>query len=64
MNTQSDPVNFDQLLTVKQVAERFAVSVATIWRLAKSNDIPQPVKIGHSVRWRASDLQKRLSAQQ
>lgn len=64
MTEHSNPDTFDKLLTVKEVAERFAVSTATVWRLAKSSDIPQPIKIGHSVRWRASDLQKHLAAQQ
>lgn len=63
MTNHPNPNDFDQLLTVKQVAERFTVSVATVWRLAKANKIPQPVKIGHSVRWRSSDIQQHLEAQ-
>lgn len=48
----------DQLLTVKQVAQRAAISVASVWRLSKSGDLPQPVRIGRSVRWRSSELQE------
>lgn len=64
MTSQPTPTELDQLLTVKQVARRFAVSTATVWRLAKTHDIPQPIRIGRSVRWRASDLDNHLAAQQ
>lgn len=64
MIRQSHPQDFDQLLTVKQVADRAAISVASVWRLSKSGGLPKPVRIGRSVRWRASDLQQHLAAQQ
>ncbi|MEX3316659.1 MULTISPECIES: AlpA family transcriptional regulator [unclassified Sulfitobacter] len=60
MTSQPLPSDFDQLLTVKQVAQRTAISVPSVWRLSKSGDLPQPVRIGRSVRWRASDLQKHI----
>ena len=61
MNTTQPNANtFDQLLTVKQVAERAAISVASVWRLTKTGDLPQPVRIGRSVRWRESDLRKHI----
>lgn len=63
MTTQPNPTDFDQLLTVKQVAQRAAISVASVWRLSKSGDLPQPVRIGRSVRWRSSDLQNHLQVQ-
>ena len=58
--TTNQPNTFDQLLTVKQVAQRATISVATVCRLTKSGDLPQPVRIGRSVRWRESDLQKHI----
>ena len=64
MSRQPSPPDFDPLFTVQEVAKRFSVSVATVWRLSKSGDIPQPVRIGRSVRWRASDLNDHLDAQQ
>jgi excisionase family DNA binding protein len=64
MNDQSNPADFDQLLPVNDVAKRLAVSVPTVWRLSKSGDIPKPIHIGRSARWRASDLQKHLATQQ
>ena len=63
MTPQANQTEFDQLLTVKQVAQRAAISVASVWRLSKSGDLPRPVRIGRSVRWRASDLQKHIHAQ-
>lgn len=60
MNDQPKSTEFDQLLTVKQVAQRVAISVASVWRLSKSGDLPQPVRIGRSVRWRAGDLQRHI----
>ena len=44
-------------LSVKDVAARYSVSVATIWRWTRHNDFPEPVKLGQNVtRWRAADL--------
>jgi excisionase family DNA binding protein len=64
MTTQTKPADFEQLFTVQEVAKRLAISIATVWRLSKSGDLPKPVRIGRSVRWRASDLQNHLEAQQ
>ena len=62
MNDQPTNADFDQLLTVKQVAKRAAISGASVWRLSKSGDLPQPVRIGRSVRWRTSDLQNHIES--
>lgn len=45
-------------LSVRHVAERFDVSVNTIWRWAALNpEFPNPVKFGAGCsRWRLSDL--------
>ena len=45
-------------LSVKQVAERFGVSVATIWRWSRDGVIPAPVRISTGcTRWRLNDLE-------
>ena len=44
-------------ISVGEVADRYNVSVDTIWRWARNGDLPRPVKIGPNVtRWRMSDL--------
>ena len=49
-----------QLLTIKEVAQRLAVSVDTIRRLAEARKFPQPVRVGRSVRWRMADVEAYL----
>ena len=48
----------DRYFTDKQVAARYGVGKATIWRWAASRKVfPKPVKLGPGVtRWRLSDL--------
>lgn len=48
-----------QWFTVSQVANRFGVSVATIWRWARQDDFPKPVKISErATRWRRADIEQ------
>lgn len=51
-----------RLLSVRQVAEVFGVSVATIWRWTAGGAIPTPIKIGGSTRWRRDEIEAVLSA--
>lgn len=48
----------ERYLTVRDVAERFAVSVQTVWRWSKgSPSFPRPIKLCEgTTRWRMSDL--------
>lgn len=50
--------NSGPFLNVKQVAARYSVSIATIWRWAKERaDFPQPRKLGSgSTRWMLDEL--------
>lgn len=42
-----------------QVANRFGVSRASIWRWAKIGDFPKPVKLSPGCsRWKVEDVQK------
>jgi predicted DNA-binding transcriptional regulator AlpA len=44
--------------TVRELAVRFRVSIATIWRWTKEHPaFPKPVKIGGSTRWRRADIE-------
>ena len=47
-----------EYLTAKQNAERFGVSVPTIWRWSRNGDFPSPVKLGaNCTRWRLEDIE-------
>lgn len=46
-------------LSDKNVAHRFGVSRATIWRWSQTGDFPKPVKLSvHCTRWRSQDIEK------
>lgn len=46
-------------LTVRQVADRLAVSIPTVWRWARErSDFPKPQRLGPAAtRWRLADLE-------
>lgn len=45
-------------LSVKQLASRFSVHEATIWRWSREGRFPQPVKLaGNLTRWSLSDVE-------
>ena len=47
-----------QYLSDKSVAERYDTSRATVWRWAREDDFPTPVKLSNgTTRWKLSDLQ-------
>lgn len=50
-----DPRAYD-LLTPEEVEQKCRVSSRTISRLTASGRFPKPIKIGHSNRWRAGDV--------
>ena len=44
-------------LNVQQVATRYTVSIATIWRWTRVTDFPDPVKLGENcTRWKLAEL--------
>ena len=45
------------LLSVREVAQAFGTSERTIWRWAATGEIPAPMRIGRSVRWRRSTVE-------
>jgi predicted DNA-binding transcriptional regulator AlpA len=62
----SSPIS--DLLTVRQVADCFDVSIRTVWRWCASRSFPRPIRpaSGRVARWRSSELEdylNRLSAQ-
>lgn len=51
----------DRLLRVRDVARLLAISVRGVWRLAGMGQIPLPVKVGGSTRWRAADIHRLIA---
>lgn len=49
----------DTFLTVKKVAAHVGVSVSSVWRMARENEFPKPIKLSSQVtRWRKSEVQE------
>ena len=55
---QTDPM----LLTPAQVAAKCNISLRSLWRLRSKNDIPQPVRLGSSVRWSTEVIEMWIKA--
>ncbi|WP_073033071.1 helix-turn-helix transcriptional regulator [Roseovarius pacificus] len=53
-----------ELLKDKEVAAMLGVGIATVWRYAKSGQIPAPIRFGNSTRWRVSEISEWIEAQQ
>ncbi len=45
------------LLTLEQSAQVLQVSLRTIWKLISTGELPKPLRIGHSRRFRRADLE-------
>lgn len=53
----SNTVSTVKFLTDKDVAERYSIGRATVWRWVKTAPgFPSPVKLAGSTRWRLEDL--------
>lgn len=46
----------EKYLNDREVAERYGISRAGVWRHSEKGLLPKPVKLGHSTRWLASEL--------
>lgn len=64
MSTQSlreGPVADVTLLSAKCVADLLGVHPRSVWRMAQTGEIPQPIRLSERVvRWRLSDLRDYL----
>ena len=45
------------MMKVKEVAAALQVTPRTVYRLSDAGRIPQPIKIGASVRWRRDEME-------
>ena len=46
------------LVDIKQVARLLGVSIKTVRRMKRRGQLPRPVLIGRSVRWRLADIER------
>jgi excisionase family DNA binding protein len=46
-----------QLLRVSEVAKILELGISSVWRLARKGQIPAPIRIGGSTRWRRADIE-------
>lgn len=52
---------FGRLLNVKEVAAMFGIAQRTVWQMAVSETIPQPIHLSpRVVRWRLIDLEAHI----
>jgi len=50
------------LVNANEVARLLSISSRTLWKLASAGRVPEPVRLGRSVRWRAGELQAWVDA--
>jgi len=55
------PATKDRLLSVKDCAELLSCHPATIWRMVKAEQFPNPLRLGHLTRWSETDVQLLLA---
>jgi predicted DNA-binding transcriptional regulator AlpA len=49
---------YSELLTDREVAALLACSKATVWRRSAKKQIPAPLRIAGSTRWRSHDIDR------
>ena len=50
-----------RLIDVKELSRMLNVGIRTVWRLQSSQKIPEPIRIGNSVRWRYEEIAEWIS---
>lgn len=46
-----------ELLSVEEVGRMLGISSRTVWRRVSAGEIPEPIKVGGSTKWRRTDIQ-------
>lgn len=57
-----DHSTMERLLTKHEVASICGLSERSVWRLSEKGDMPKPISIGGSRRWRESELRQWISS--
>ena len=55
-------MNTEYLLTIDEAADRLRVHRSYIYKLINSGVLPQPIKLGRSARFKASELDKAIKS--
>jgi predicted DNA-binding transcriptional regulator AlpA len=50
------------LVTALELARLLHVSLRTLWRLSSASLIPEPVRLGGTVRWRLDEIKNWIAA--
>jgi len=53
-----------KLVGIKAVAELLGVCTRTVRRLCESGEFPQPVRLGRSLRWPLSDIERLIESRE
>lgn len=57
LKTELSEILKDRLIDLKEFADLLSVNKRTVYRLIQSGVLPKPVRVGHSVRFPASDVE-------
>jgi excisionase family DNA binding protein len=50
------------LIAADELADLLKVSKRTLWRLRSAKHLPEPVRLGNSVRWRIEEIRQWIAA--
>ncbi len=50
-----------RLLTIEDLSVILKLSKRTLWRMRSACQLPKPIRLGNSVRWRVSDIEAWLN---
>ena len=56
------PLTLPRMLDAKELAGVLKLGVRTIWRMNDAGKLPEPVRLGSSVRWREDAIQEWLDS--
>lgn len=58
-------ISSDRILRPRQLADRIGLSLATLWRLRRRGDLPEPIRLSPGAcGWRSSDIDAWLAARE
>lgn len=60
--TEQLPVDPTELLTAGDLARRLRLSIRMVRKLNSEGSLPNPIRLGRSIRWRASEVAEWIAA--